>query len=405
MSWGVRPQAMIGHSLGEYVAACLAGVFSLKDALALVSLRGWLVASITTGAMVAAEVSEDQALALAQACPGIDVAAVNGPTFCVLSGSLESTGAVERLLADCGLKHRRLHLGHAFHSAAMEPVLPRFHKGVASVDLSPPAIPCVSNLSGTWMTPEEAVDPSYWTRHLRGTVRFSAGVSQLLDAPARVLLEVGPGLALSTLVRQHQLHADTLVVPCMPKREQASDVASLVRAAGELWLAGVPVDPSEFFAGEQRRRVPLPGYPFERGRYWLGSAAEPTEERAARDTPVPSHSLHRRPQLSSEYVRPGDELEEAIAAIWRELLGFEEVGVHDNFFELGGHSLLATQLVNRLLDTFPIDVELERIFELQTVAKQAQAIRELLMSRLEEISEEEADRLLSTVQLTAGNQR
>jgi acyl carrier protein len=167
----------------------------------------------------------------------------------------------------------------------------------------------------------------------------------------------------------------------------------------------VPVAPSEFFAGEQRRRVPLPGYPFERGRYWLGSAAEPTEERAARDTPVPSHSLHRRPQLSSEYVRPGDELEEAIAAIWRELLGFEEVGVHDNFFELGGHSLLATQLVNRLLDTFPIDVELERIFELQTVAKQAQAIRELLMSRLEEISEEEADRLLSTVQLTAGNQR
>ncbi len=269
MEWGIRPQAMIGHSIGEYVAACLAGVFSLEDALALVAARGQMMQSLPGGAMLSLPLSEEEVRPLLN--EALSLAVINAPNLCVVSGPTEAIEALESRLAEQKVAYRRLHTSHAFHSPMMEPILERFARRVAQVDLRPPQIPFLSNVTGTWITPEEATDPHYWARHLRQTVRFADGVGELLKEPARILLEVGPGRTLSTLVRRHpDWTPDRVVLPSLrhPK-DRESDVAFLLSTLGRLWLAGVSVDWSGFYAHETRRRLPLPTYPFQRQRYWI----------------------------------------------------------------------------------------------------------------------------------------
>src|SRR5579864_1600089 len=210
MAWGVRPSAMIGHSIGEYVAACIAGVFSLEDALALVAERGRLMQALPPGAMLAVARGED---ALADSMnASVSLAAVNSPTQCVLSGPAASVTALEAELSASGCAVRRLATSHAFHSSMMDPVLDAFAERVARVSAHPPLVPFISNVTGTWITDAQALDAAYWTRHLRETVRFGAGVQTLLQAPNRVVLEVGPGQSLSGLVRSHPACATERVV-------------------------------------------------------------------------------------------------------------------------------------------------------------------------------------------------
>lgn len=279
MSWGVRPEAMIGHSIGEYVAACLAGVFSLEDALFLVAARGRLLQETAPGAMLAVALPEAKIRSYLDA--SCDLAAVNGEDLCVLSGPQKPIEAVERDLARQGVSMRRLHVSHAFHSALVEPMLPAFGNLIGKIDLEPPQIPYLSNLSGRWITPEEATDPDYWVRHLRGTVRFAEGLAELLRHPGRILLEVGPGETLTILAKRHPgAGPDRLLLSSVPppgKRDFAQDQLPL--GLGQLWLAGAAVDWKGFHAGERRRRIPLPTYPFERQRYWV----EPKERAAGID--------------------------------------------------------------------------------------------------------------------------
>ena len=269
MSWGVRPQAMLGHSLGEYVAACVAGVMSLEDALALVAARGRLMGGLPAGAMLGVQASETEIVPLLGG--DLSLAAVNGPSACVVSGPAEAVEALADRLQARGVHHRHLHTSHAFHSAMMDPVLEAFTAEVGKVELRAPRIPFVSNLTGTWITGAEATDPRYWVRHLRGAVRFGDGVRALLAEPGRLLLEVGPGNALANLARQSVPAGERRVVlASLPHpREEQPDTAVALRALGRLWLAGATVDWEAFVAGERRRRVPLPLYPFERQRYWL----------------------------------------------------------------------------------------------------------------------------------------
>ncbi len=269
MQWGVRPQAMIGHSLGEYVAACLAGVFTLRDALALVAARGRLMQSMPPGAMLAVPLPEAEVLPLLGG--ELSLAAVNRPSLCVVAGP---SPAVERLRAELeerGLDVRSLHTSHAFHSAMMDPVLKPFGERMADVRLSPPRLPYLSNLTGTWIRPEEATDPAYWAEQIRCPVRFSEGLAELLKEPGRVLLEIGPGNTLTTLARQHPARTprQTVLPSLRHAREQAEDLPFLLGSLARLWLAGVEVDWSGFHAHERRRRVPLPTYPFQRQRYWV----------------------------------------------------------------------------------------------------------------------------------------
>ncbi|HJX27077.1 MAG TPA: amino acid adenylation domain-containing protein, partial [Thermoanaerobaculia bacterium] len=282
-SWGVQPQAMIGHSIGEYVAACLAGVFSLEDALALVAARGRLAGSLPPGAMLAVSLPEAEAARRAEGS-GLAVAAVNAPDACVLSGPVE---AVERLAARLvaeGIEHRRLRTSHAFHSPALDPVLDRFRAEVARLDPQRPWMPWISTLSGTWIRPEEATDPGYWARHLREAVRFADGVEELLRVPGRIYLEVGPGRALSSLIRQRLGRSEEgAVLASLPRTgEPEEDVRQIGEALGRLWLAGAEIDWSAVHADETRRRIPLPVYPFERQRYWIEGGIEGASRAALR---------------------------------------------------------------------------------------------------------------------------
>ena len=269
MSWGVRPQAMIGHSIGEYVAACLAGVFSLEDALALVAARGRLMQQLPGGAMLAVTLAEEELLPLLGS--QLSVAAVNAPGLCAISGCADAIAALERQLTEQGVVTRRLHTSHAFHSAMMDPILEPFTELVRRIPLKPPTIPYVSNLTGTWMTATAATDPGYWARHLRSSVRFDEGVRELMREPERVLLEVGPGQTLTTLLRQHPDTASGPIVIASLRhpQDQRSDQMLMLSALGQLWSAGVEVDWARFSADERRRRMPLPTYPFERQRYWI----------------------------------------------------------------------------------------------------------------------------------------
>ncbi len=269
MSWGISPQAMIGHSIGEYVAACLAGVMSVEDALVLVAMRGQLMQKMPTGAMlsVSAPVEKIKDLLNENLC----LAANNAPSLCVVSGSDDAVDTIQEQLTALNIEYRRLHTSHAFHSRMMEPILEPFMVELRKVQLNPPQIPFISNLTGTWITAEEATSPNYWVQHLRQTVHFSAGVSVLLQTTERILLEVGPGHSLCTLVKQHSQQAGgQVVLPSLRHpQEEKSDVAIFLNILGRLWLAGVEVNWSGFYTHEQRYRVPLPTYPFERQRYWI----------------------------------------------------------------------------------------------------------------------------------------
>ncbi|HEX6289409.1 MAG TPA: amino acid adenylation domain-containing protein [Herpetosiphonaceae bacterium] len=268
IAWGVRPHALIGHSIGEYVAACLAGVLTLESAAALVAARGRLMQALPSGTMLSVPLPERDLAPLLGS--DLALAAVNGPALCVLSGSFEAVAAVEQRLDERGVATRRLHTSHAFHSPLIDPMLDAFRSQVRQVALQPPTIPFISNVSGTWITAAEATDPEYWVAQLRQTVRFADGIAELMRHHDWALLEVGPGRTLSTLARQQCAPADQRIILTSLRhpQDQQADRATMLAALGRLWLAGVAVDWAALYA-ERRRRVPLPTYPFERQRYWI----------------------------------------------------------------------------------------------------------------------------------------
>jgi acyl transferase domain-containing protein/acyl carrier protein len=279
MEWGVQPQAMIGHSIGEYVAACLAGVFSLEDALALVAARGRLLQKLPGGSMLAVSLPERELMPLV-AGRRLAVAAHNAPMLCVVSGTHGEVAEFETLLLDKGITSRRLHTSHAFHSEMVEPALREFTALIARLELNAPRLPFLSNVTGTWITAEQATSPAYWAKHLRQTVRFAEGVQELLKEPERILLEVGPGQTLSRLARQQPGGAQSLVLASLPHpNSEQPDAAHFTGTLGKLWLAGVKIDWTQFYANETRRRLPLPTYPFEAQRHWID--AQPQEAASA----------------------------------------------------------------------------------------------------------------------------
>lgn len=281
MAWGIQPASMIGHSVGEYVAACLAEVFTLEDALRLVVLRGHLLQQMEAGAMLAVMLPEAELMSYPiQDC---DLAAVNGPALCVLSGPLAAIEAAEKKLTAANVDCRRLHVTRAFHSSMVEPLLPDFIGQVAKVKLHSPKIPFFSNLSGDWITAQEATDAYYWGRHVREAVRFNDGLHTLLSDPAQILLEVGPGETLATLALRHpNAKPEQLILSSLPHPNKShSALKHFYLSLGKLWLHGLNIDWNRFYEHEQRHRVPLPTYPFERQSYWIKAGDGQTASKIA----------------------------------------------------------------------------------------------------------------------------
>ena len=284
IAWGFHPAALMGHSVGEFTAACLAGVFTSADALALVAERGRMMQALPTGRMVAVPMSAEGIRPLLGET--MDIAAINRPDVTVVSGAAEDIAALEKSLAVRSIACRSLATSHAFHSPSMDPIVREFAARVAGIRRHPPRIPIVSNLTGTWMSDEQAMDPGYWGSHVRRTVRFSDGLKELLRDEDRLVLEVGPGRTLTSLAAGHpDRTAGHVIISCgRHAHDTTSDRATLLKAVGRLWLAGVAVDWSALWKDERRGRVALPTYPFDRQHYWI-------ERASVKRTPEPARPI------------------------------------------------------------------------------------------------------------------
>ncbi|MBB4637948.1 type I polyketide synthase [Longimicrobium terrae] len=280
MAWGIVPEAVIGHSLGEYAAACIAGIFTLEDALALVARRARLIADLPGGAMLAVPLSPEAVAPFLS--DGVTVATVNAPALCVVAGTAAGVEAVRARLERAGHAARPLAATHAFHSPMMDAAVEPVQRLVAGFRLRRPRIPMASNVTGTWITDAEATDAGYWARHTREPVRFDRGMGEVLRGAGRVLVEVGPGQTLSTFVRQRADSGGVAVIPTLRyPYDRTADEGFLLGALGRLWLAGLTPDWAAFHDGERLRRIPLPTYPWERERYFIDPlrADEQEEER------------------------------------------------------------------------------------------------------------------------------
>jgi acyl transferase domain-containing protein/thioesterase domain-containing protein/acyl carrier protein len=268
MSWGVKPAAMIGHSLGEYTAACLSGVMSLEDALAIVALRGQIFEQMPEGAMLIVPLSEGETRALL--IGDLSIAAVNGPSLTVVSGRTGEIAELEKELAARQIDSHRIKINVAAHSSLLDPFSDGFAKDIASITLSPPTVPFVSNTTGDWIADSEATDHAYWARHLRQTVRFADGLQRALGHPDCVLIEVGPGTTLISLARQQTAASPFTALASLPHpSEPVSDLQFILASLGRLWMSGQKIDWRSFYSRESRQRIELPTYPFERARYWI----------------------------------------------------------------------------------------------------------------------------------------
>jgi len=267
LAWGIKPQTMIGHSIGQYTAAHLAGVFTLEDALKLVALRGKLMQKMPPGAMLSIPLPPDQLTPLLD--HSISLAAVNSSAHCVISGEAQALRSFEKKLQEKGHRYTYLHTSHAFHSKMMDPVIKEFERQISQIKLNKPALPFISNVTGAPITAAEAVDPGYWAKHIRSTVRFADGLHRLLEEAAAVFIEVGPGNTLSTFVRQHKnKKSDQFVVDLVkhPQEKKPADYY-LLSSIGQLWLYGIKIGWTGFYVGEKRHRISLPTYPFAGQRF------------------------------------------------------------------------------------------------------------------------------------------
>jgi acyl transferase domain-containing protein/SAM-dependent methyltransferase len=315
-SWGLPPAAMIGHSIGEYVAACVAGVFSLEDALSLVCERGRLMASVPAGSMMAVALSADEIRRILP--PALSLAAINAPNLTVVAGPSADADAFARDMQRGGVDVRMLHTTRAFHSAAMDPVLDAFVHQFGKIQLHEPTVPYVSNVTGTWVTPRDAMDAAYWAKHLRQTVRFSEGLQTLLDLPGTVLLELGPGQTLTTLARrQARAGRTTIVVPTTRRAEEPGDHGVLLESLGALWTHGLEIDWRRVDATGKGRRQPLPTYPFQRERCWIDAVAVPAAGAAStRLDPTEWYSVPSWERLPDARPEPRVVAERSNGPLW-----------------------------------------------------------------------------------------
>ena len=362
MSWGIEPQAMIGHSVGEFVAACLAGVFTLPDALALVATRGRLMQGQPRGSMLAVRLAEKELVPLLTG--KLSLAATNTPGLCVVSGPDDEIAALEDWLKSRGTVSRRLRTSHAFHSAMMDPVVEPFARVVEAVPRKAPSLRYISTVTGTWITGEEAVSANYWAAHLRQTVRFADGMATLFASGESLLLEVGPGNTLGNLAMQHAGKPSSLmVVSSLPDAaRKTNDVESALEALGRLWSVGVGPDWAAFHSGERLHRVPLPTYPFERKRYWV-EAGKPVQMGVPAEELGASAPIAASQAESPAAESPASALRPQLIAMFAELSGMkaEDLVTESNFLELGFDSLFLTQVTQEIDRRFAVKVTFRQL--------------------------------------------
>jgi amino acid adenylation domain-containing protein len=337
MAWGIEPYAMIGYSFGEYTAACIAGVFSLRDALRLIAVRGELIRRIPVGAMLSVPLPREKLSPLMPA--DLSLAIDNGPS-CIVAGTSEAVALFEGEMKKRHALCMRVPITHAVHSHLMEPVLKAFEREVGHIQLSEPKIPFISNVTGTWMSLKDAVTPGYWAKQLRQSVRFADGLGEVLKDKSSLFIEVGPGRLLSSLVRQHPDRTPRHMTVNLLRQadDEAADEYYLLKMIGRIWLYGGSVDWHEFYAGQRRRKLHLPTYPFERRRYWLeGDPYKIRQDRASAET-----RPAKRPDIADWFYVPCWK-----RSVISEVTGGEAEG-HHRWLVLARDDPFASRFIGRL---------------------------------------------------------
>jgi len=375
LAQGLRPAAMIGHSIGEFVAATLAGVFTLPDALRLVARRGRLMQAQPAGGMLSVRLPLDSLRA--RLPRELSLAAENAPGACVIAGAAAAIAGFQAELEAEGVACRVLRTSHAFHSTMMEPVVAPFRAEVAKVARAAPTLPIVSTLTGDWLDAADAVSPDYWARHLREPVQFAKALGRVLEAPSRVLLEIGPRATLTTLAKP-RLSAGTAQLAAVASLGDAPDneIAAFLAAIGQLWSRGVAIAPHAGLASQRRARLCLPTYPFERQRYWVEATPATSAPQAVTlsqvppmapsalpvfpDAPAPVPEFSMSPP-AAEDRRP--RLVAQLKEMFEDVAGFDlsDADEHTNFIELGLDSLTLTQVATQLQKSFPVKVTFRQL--------------------------------------------
>ncbi len=362
MHWGIAPDAMMGHSIGEFAAACLAGVFTLEDAVKLVAARGRMMQDLPGGSMLSVRAAEEEVAR--RLPPGCSIAANNGPQLCVASGPREPIAALQAGLEKDGITCRMLVTSHAFHSPMMDAIVAPYRKVVEGVRLSPPRIPIVSTVTARWLKDDEATSPAYWSDHIRSTVRFAQAVKFAWQDADRVMLEVGPRTTATTLARQQSSDPKKQVaVPSMGDAAgDGQELASLLKAVGGLWQCGIPIDLNAFYENERRRRIPLPTYAFERVRHWV----DPVAMVASGGRSIASTAIEAPlPLLKEAAGTPKEQLIARIKQLLENSSGLDLAGAtpEDTFLEMGLDSLFLTQVATALTRTFGVKISFRQLNE------------------------------------------
>jgi len=345
MSWGVKPTMICGHSIGEFVGAHLAGIFSLEDALHLITVRGRLVSELPGGSMLSVRLEEKK---LRELLPkNLSIAAINSDKLCVVSGADENTKEFAEVLKQKDIPNKLLATSHAFHSAMMEPVLEPFRKEVGQIKLSTPKLPIISTVTGKLLTNVEAQSPDYWTDHLRATVKFSDAIDTMVTFEDSVLLEVGPGQALTTLARQKKAARSMAAIASLriPKSDEDS-YYSLLNGLGQLWLNGIEPDWSAYYQGQSRQKMRLPSYQFDRKPCWVEPVYnQPQKTEQTFQAIEPENILEITNQANTAQMRLPLLLTKIFDLI-NESSGVEldASDADHNFMELGLDSLILTQI-------------------------------------------------------------
>jgi amino acid adenylation domain-containing protein len=415
MGWGVVPSAMIGHSIGEYVAAAISGVFSLADALMIVGRRARMMQNLPAGGMLAIRLPANDVVEMLT--PELSLAADNSPNLCVVSGPTIALDLLEERVTSSGGVARKLHTSHAFHSSMMDPILGDYANVVAQAGVGAATIPYVSNLTADWATEREFGDPGYWSRHMRNPVRFREGLAVLLAADDYALIEVGPGQVLSQVARQHSaLTENQCVIPSLPPSAASmDDEVGISDALGNLWAAGGKIDWDSVHGGRARNRVELPTYPFSRQKHWVNPRNEVStvvDREESRRIPVQnSDNLLTSPMSGklpasietdqsasdgrgSRASRLAVEITDVVASLSG--LSASRIDPNARFLEIGLDSLFLTQAAQALHKHFGQRITFRDLIEdLPTVT----AIASYLDKKLPADSPEPASAILPDAQL------
>jgi acyl transferase domain-containing protein len=317
---------------------------------------------------------------------GVSIAIVNGPT-CIVSGKKEDVEAFENEMKQRRMICVPLNMAHAVHSPVMNPLRREFENKISRFHLNNPRIPFISNVTAQWVTGSEVTTPAYWGDHLCSTVRFSDGLSELLKQENAIFIEIGPGRILGMMIRVHagKKPGHLIVNTVKHPQENAADDFFLLEKLGQLWQQGQVIDWPGFYGSEKRHRVSLPGYPFEGKRYWI----EPKDIAFGSDgkglsMPVPARETKVDPgvdekdrHIDNEKAAPRNEIENAIARLWKEFMGLDSVGINDDFFQLNGSSLVATQIIARLMQEYQIEIPMNRFYQHPTIADLAELVSSL----------------------------